>query len=70
MCMWRREFRCRGDDLLGIYADAIREQVESMRDLRLRDDEYRWLSTLPFFRRDYLNWLRDFRYDPSGHGQQ
>ncbi len=27
------EFRCRGDDLLGIYADAIREQVESMRDL-------------------------------------
>ncbi len=59
------EFRCRGDDLLGIYADAIREQVESMRDLRLRDDEYRWLSTLPFFRRDYLNWLRDFRYDPS-----
>ncbi|MCS5781281.1 hypothetical protein LNP24_15840 [Klebsiella pneumoniae subsp. pneumoniae] len=44
------EFRCRGDDLLGIYADAIREQVESMRDLRLRDDEYRWLSTLPFFR--------------------
>ncbi|MCS5949841.1 hypothetical protein LNO88_09265 [Klebsiella pneumoniae subsp. pneumoniae] len=59
------EFRCRGDDLLGIYADAIREQVESMRDLRLRDDEYRWLSTLPFFRQDYLNWLRDFRYDPS-----
>lgn len=45
------EFRCRGDDLLGIYADAIREQVESMRDLRLRDDEYRWLSTLPFFAR-------------------
>lgn len=58
------EFRCRGDDLLGIYADAIREQVESMRDLRLRDDEYRWLSTLPFFRQDYLDWLRDFRYDP------
>ncbi|MBX4365286.1 hypothetical protein K4H01_23020, partial [Mycobacterium tuberculosis] len=29
------------------------------------DDEYRWLSTLPFFRQDYLNWLRDFRYDPS-----
>ena len=24
------EFRCRGDDLLGIYADAIREQVQAM----------------------------------------
>ena len=59
------EFRCRGDDLLGIYADAIREQVETMRDLKLQDDEYRWLSTLPFFSQDYLAWLRDFRYDPS-----
>lgn len=30
------EFRCRGDDLLGIYADAIREQVDAMQHLRLR----------------------------------
>lgn len=58
------EFRCRGDDLLGIYADAIREQVETMRDLRLQDDEYHWLSGLPFFSQDYLDWLRNFRYDP------
>ncbi len=59
------EFRCRGDDLLGIYADAIREQVEAMQSLRLQDDEYQWLSGLPFFKKDYLDWLRDFRYDPS-----
>ncbi|MGL5698112.1 MAG: nicotinate phosphoribosyltransferase [Kluyvera sp.] len=59
------EFRCRGDDLLGIYADAIREQVEAMRSLTLRDDEYYWLSGLPFFQQDYLDWLRDFRYDPQ-----
>lgn len=58
------DFRCRGDDLLGIYADAIREQVETMRDLRLQDDEYHWLSGLPFFSQDYLDWLRNFRYDP------
>ncbi|BBU84983.1 hypothetical protein EIMP300_63830 [Escherichia coli] len=45
------EFRCRGDDLLGIYADAIREQVQAMQHLRLQDDEYQWLSALPFFRR-------------------
>lgn len=38
------EFRCRGDDLLGIYADAIREQVQAMQHLRLQDDEYQWLS--------------------------
>ncbi|MFH7826757.1 nicotinate phosphoribosyltransferase [Kluyvera chengduensis] len=59
------EFRCRGDDLLGIYADAIREQVEAMRSLTLQDVEYHWLSRLPFFKQDYLNWLRDFRYDPQ-----
>ena len=59
------EFRCRGDDLLGIYADAIREQVDAMQSLRLKDDEFQWLSGLPFFKSDYLNWLRDFRYDAT-----
>lgn len=59
------EFRCRGDDLLGIYADAIREQINAMQHLRLQDDEFQWLSGLPFFKSDYLNWLRDFRYDPQ-----
>ncbi|MGY5367293.1 nicotinate phosphoribosyltransferase [Enterobacter oligotrophicus] len=59
------EFRCRGDDLLGIYADSIREQVDAMQHLALQDDEYQWLSGLPFFKADYLNWLRDFRYNPQ-----
>lgn len=59
------EFRCRGDDLLGIYAEAIREQVDAMQHLTLRDDEYQWLSALPFFKEDYLNFLRDFRYNPE-----
>ncbi|NDJ58250.1 nicotinate phosphoribosyltransferase [Enterobacteriaceae bacterium 4M9] len=59
------EFRCRGDDLLGIYADAIREQVEEMRHLALTDSEFSWLSVLPFFKDDYLNWLRQFRYNPE-----
>ncbi|MCI1899180.1 MAG: nicotinate phosphoribosyltransferase [Enterobacter sp.] len=59
------EFRCRGDDLLGLYADAIREQVDAMRHLTLQDDEYQWLSGLPFFKADYLNWLREFRYNPD-----
>ena len=59
------EFRCRGDDLLGIYADAIREQVDAMQHLRLQDDEFQWLSGLRFFKDDYLQWLRNFRYDPK-----
>lgn len=59
------EFRCRGDDLLGIYADAIREQVDAMQHLTLQDNEFQWLSGLPFFKPDYLAFLRDFRYNPE-----
>ncbi|WP_064557674.1 nicotinate phosphoribosyltransferase [Buttiauxella brennerae] len=59
------EFRCRGDDLLGIYADDIREQVDLMQHLALSDEEFTFLESLPFFKADYLAWLRTFRYDPS-----
>lgn len=59
------EFRCRGDDLLGIYADAVREQIDFMQHLALSPEEFSWLEGLPFFKADYLNWLRQFRFDPS-----
>lgn len=29
------------------------------------EDEFQWLSGLPFFKPDYLNWLREFRYNPA-----
>jgi nicotinic acid phosphoribosyltransferase len=64
MFMSRRNFAA-GRRLAGIYADAIREQVDAMQHLTLQDDEYQWLSGLPFFKADYLNWLRDFRYKPE-----
>ncbi|CPR20765.1 nicotinate phosphoribosyltransferase [Brenneria goodwinii] len=59
------EFRCRSDELLGIYAEEITEQVALMRFLALSDEEYRYLSSLPFFKQDYLDWLRKFRFDPQ-----
>ncbi|QKJ86627.1 Nicotinate phosphoribosyltransferase [Paramixta manurensis] len=59
------EFRCRGDDLLGIYADEIAEEIDHMRALALSDAEYHYLAGLPFFRQDYLDWLKAFRYDPT-----
>ena len=59
------EFRCRGDELLGQYADEIRAQIDMLPSLALSDDEYNYLSGLPFFETDYLNWLRQFRFDPS-----
>lgn len=59
------EFRCRSDDLLGLYADDIREAITAMQSLALTDDEFTYLSSLPFFQPDYLNWLRTFRYSPD-----
>ncbi|KGD85133.1 nicotinate phosphoribosyltransferase [Pantoea stewartii subsp. indologenes] len=59
------EFRCRSDELLGFYADEIRAAINAMQTLALTDAEYAWLSDLPFFADDYLNWLRNFRYDPQ-----
>ncbi|XNM58779.1 hypothetical protein ACLK1S_05790 [Escherichia coli] len=64
-CHVAAETRCRGDDVLGNYADAIREQIQAMQHLRLQDDEYQWLAALPFFKADYLNWLREFRFNPE-----
>lgn len=61
----KAEFRCRGDDLLGAYADAVREQIDAMQHLSLSPEEFCWLENLPFFKADYLHWLRDFRFDPS-----
>ncbi|MGG5215378.1 MULTISPECIES: nicotinate phosphoribosyltransferase [Rahnella] len=59
------EFRCRGDELLGEYASEIREQIQMMSQLGLTDDEFAYLSGLPFFTHDYLNWLKAFRYNPE-----
>ncbi|AVF33922.1 nicotinate phosphoribosyltransferase [Rahnella sikkimica] len=59
------EFRCRGDELLGEYASEIRQQIQLMSQLTLTDDEFTYLSGLPFFTQDYLNWLKAFRYNPE-----
>ena len=59
------EFRCRGDELLGEYRDEIQAQITLMSELALTDEEYRYLAGLPFFRKDYLDWLKAFRFDPQ-----
>ncbi len=59
------EFRCRGDEQLGMYADEISSQIGLMEHLKLSEDEYRYLAALPFFTIDYLNWLKTFRFNAS-----
>ncbi|KAG5495057.1 hypothetical protein JKF63_02110 [Porcisia hertigi] len=60
------EFKCRNtDDHLGIYADVVSEHVQHMANVRLTDEEYAYLETLPHLKKDYLEYLREYRYKPE-----
>ncbi|OCG25733.1 nicotinate phosphoribosyltransferase [Gilliamella sp. HK2] len=57
------EFRCRSDDLLGQYVNEIKHQVKLMESLSLNDNEFDYLSRISFFKSDYLNWLKNWRFN-------
>ncbi|WP_225639335.1 nicotinate phosphoribosyltransferase [Candidatus Profftia sp. (ex Adelges kitamiensis)] len=57
------EFFCRNNELLGIYSECIMQQIVFMSTLSLSDEEYNYLNSLSFFKKDYLNWLRNFRFN-------
>ncbi|EKT58446.1 nicotinate phosphoribosyltransferase [Providencia sneebia] len=59
------EFRCRNSEVLGVYVNEIRQQIELMAALSLTDEESHYLSKLPFFKDDYLAWLKTFRFKPE-----
>lgn len=60
------EFNCRNkDDHLGIYADLVREHVQSMANVRMTEEEGAYLATLPHFKADFLEYLRTYRFKPE-----
>lgn len=59
------EFRCRSSEILGAYANEIRQQIQLMANLSLSDNELNFLRRLPFFQEDYLTWLKSFRFNPE-----
>ncbi|KAH9578370.1 Nicotinate phosphoribosyltransferase [Trypanosoma melophagium] len=60
------EFNCRNkDDHLGNIAEAVKKQVELMQYISLTDDEYEYLSSKRYFRKDYLDWLRTYQFNPE-----
>lgn len=59
------EFRCRSGEQLGFCAEEIAASVRMMETLALSEEEYRYLASMPFFKTGYLNWLRDFRFNPG-----
>jgi nicotinate phosphoribosyltransferase len=48
------------------FADELRAHVDAMVDLKLSTEEFEWFrSCAPWLRLGYLQWLRQFRYDPG-----
>ncbi|CAL4326420.1 nicotinate phosphoribosyltransferase [Buchnera aphidicola] len=59
------EFICRGDNFLGCYSHVLLEQISMMRSLSLSHEEYIYMNSFPFFKQEYLHWLKKFRYNIS-----
>ncbi len=47
------------------FAAAVRKEVENMEELRLRRAEFMWLRNLGYFKEDYLEFLRNYRFNAS-----
>lgn len=59
------EFLCRGENILGYYSDLLFEQISMMKSLSLSEEEYIYMNSFPFFKKEYLHWLKNFRYNIS-----
>ena len=59
-------FACRNSKIdLSLFAGQIRKEIDSLGELRFKDDELDYLSRLRFIKKDYVEFLRLFRMNPS-----
>ena len=59
------EFRCRSQEDLRPYCKEIQEQVNKLAELSFTEEELSYLATLPFFKPDYLDYLKGFKLDSN-----
>lgn len=59
------EFHCRSHEDLRPYCNDIQEQVNRLADLSFTEEELDYLATLPFFKADYLDYLKSFKLDSN-----
>ncbi|QIQ41382.1 MAG: nicotinate phosphoribosyltransferase [Buchnera aphidicola (Aphis urticata)] len=57
------EFICRGPNILGSYSHVLLDQINMMESLSLSHEEYLYMNSFPFFKKEYLHWLKNFRYN-------
>lgn len=59
------EFRCRSQEDLRPYCKEIQDQVNKLAELSFTEAELSYLATLPFFKADYLDYLKDFKLNSN-----
>ncbi|XRX42797.1 MAG: nicotinate phosphoribosyltransferase [Buchnera aphidicola (Eriosoma harunire)] len=59
------KFICRDNNRLGRYKNILIEQIQMMSNISLTHEEYVYLLSFPYFKLEYLNWLKDFRFNVS-----
>jgi nicotinate phosphoribosyltransferase len=47
------------------FEAELRKQLAYMSELKLTDAEYEWLDSLNIFSQDYLQFLKNYRFDPA-----
>ncbi|WP_343192443.1 nicotinate phosphoribosyltransferase [Buchnera aphidicola (Taiwanaphis decaspermi)] len=56
------EFICRSNNNLGKFSKYLKNQIKMMEYLSLTKDEYNYISSFSFFKKDYLKWFKKFKY--------
>lgn len=56
----RYKFKCRNDKKIP-YLDEINQEIDHLCSLRFQDEEIRYLSTISFFKADFIDYLRLFQ---------
>ncbi|WP_105903229.1 nicotinate phosphoribosyltransferase [Vibrio gangliei] len=56
------EFHCRSEEDLRPYFEAIQDQVDLLCQLNFQKEELAYLTSLPFFKTDYIEYLAGFQF--------
>jgi nicotinate phosphoribosyltransferase len=58
-------FKCRNSEDLVPYIGEIQEQVNMLNQLKLSEKEEEYLKTIPYFKPDFIRFMKLFRFNPS-----
>lgn len=59
-------FKCRNEDVkLGYLSESIKEEIKKMERLSLSNEEYDYLDSLKIFRKDYLDYLKSYKFQSN-----